>query len=92
MDIQASNASIPTSAATLYGALEERILARDQIGASQAYYDLVRAGRPLPEIIAEGIRIHAPTPMCRTTSGSTTAIRTSSITITACCPLGLRST
>src|SRR5487761_2758003 len=44
----------------LYGKLEERIMARDQVGASGVYYDLVRAGRPLPEIVAEGVRIHAP--------------------------------
>jgi len=47
-------------AARLYGRLEERILARDQVGASAAYYDLLRAGRPLGEIMAEGVRIHAP--------------------------------
>ena len=35
-------------------------MARDQVGASQVYYDLVRAGRPLNEIVAEGVRIHAP--------------------------------
>ena len=35
-------------------------MARDQVGASNIYYDLVRAGRPLNEIIAEGVRIHAP--------------------------------
>jgi hypothetical protein len=44
----------------LYGKLEERILARDQKGASDVYYDLVRAGRPMTEIVAEGVRIHAP--------------------------------
>ena len=44
----------------LYDKLEERILARDQVGASEAYYGLVKAERPLPEIIAEGVRIHAP--------------------------------
>jgi hypothetical protein len=47
-------------AASLYGRLEERILARDQLGAAGAYYDLVRAGRPLDEIIAEAVRIHTP--------------------------------
>jgi hypothetical protein len=46
--------------ARLYGRLEERILARDQVGASAAYYDLLRAGRPFAEILAEGVRIHAP--------------------------------
>jgi hypothetical protein len=35
-------------------------MARDQTGASEVYYDLVRAGRPLIEIIAEAVRIHAP--------------------------------
>ena len=44
----------------LYAALEERILARDQKGASDVYYDLVRQHRPLKEIVAEGVRIHAP--------------------------------
>jgi hypothetical protein len=44
----------------LYTALEERILDRDQKGASGVYYDLVRAGRPLPEMLREAIRIHAP--------------------------------
>jgi len=44
----------------LYGKLEERILARDQIGASTVFYDLVRAGRPRTEIIQEAVRIHAP--------------------------------
>ncbi|HTZ36668.1 MAG TPA: hypothetical protein VMB84_11625 [Stellaceae bacterium] len=44
----------------LYGKLEERMLARDQKGASDAYYELVRAGRPMTEIVAEGVRIHAP--------------------------------
>ena len=48
------------TAANLYGQLEDRIMARDQVGASEVYYQLVRAGRPLSEIIAEGIRIHAP--------------------------------
>ena len=33
---------------------------RDQIGASEVYYDLVRADRPLTEIISEVVRIHAP--------------------------------
>ncbi len=50
----------PRDASALYGRLEERILARDQVGASEAYYALLRAGRPLAEIMAEGVRIHAP--------------------------------
>ena len=44
----------------LYGKLEERTLARDQVGASAVYYDLVRAGRPRAEIVRETVRIHAP--------------------------------
>jgi hypothetical protein len=44
----------------LYDKLEDRILARDQIGASAAYYDLVRSGEPLSRIVREGVRIHAP--------------------------------
>ena len=42
MDMQVDRAT-----STLYAKLEDRVLARDQIGASQVYYDLVRAGRPL---------------------------------------------
>ena len=44
----------------LYEKLEERILARDQIGAGTVFYDLVRAGRPRTEILRETVRIHAP--------------------------------
>jgi hypothetical protein len=44
----------------LYAALEDRILQRDQVGASAVYYDLVRAGRPLNELLTEAVRIHAP--------------------------------
>ena len=46
--------------AALYSKLEERILARDQVGATQVFYDLVRAERPLAEIVRETVRIHAP--------------------------------
>ena len=52
--------SIPANARRIYERLEERIMARDQVGASEAYYDLVRNERPLPEILAEFTRIHAP--------------------------------
>ncbi len=50
----------PGEAAGLYDRLEDRILARDQAGASRAYYDLLRGDRPMPEIVAEAVRIHAP--------------------------------
>jgi hypothetical protein len=43
-----------------YARLEERILARDQLGASQALYGLLKQGRPLTEITSETVRIHAP--------------------------------
>jgi hypothetical protein len=58
-DVQAarSNTGKPEG---LYAALEERILARDQKGASDVYYELARERRPLKEIIAEAVRIHAP--------------------------------
>jgi hypothetical protein len=47
-------------ASALYAALEERILDRDQVRASAIYYDLLRARRPLTEMLAEIVRIHAP--------------------------------
>jgi hypothetical protein len=47
-------------AASLYQELEDRILARDQEGGSRVYCELLRRGRPLPEIMAEAVRIHAP--------------------------------
>ena len=50
---QTTAASPPKSGEirALYDKLEDRILARDQVGASEAYYRLVRNGRPLPEIL-----------------------------------------
>ena len=44
----------------LYAKLEERILARDQLGTSAVFYDLVRVGRPATEVLRETVRIHAP--------------------------------
>jgi hypothetical protein len=44
----------------LYAELEDRLLARDQVGGSRVYYELLRRGRRLPEIMAEAVRIHAP--------------------------------
>ena len=43
-----------------YAQLEERILARDQSGAAEVFFDLVREGRPLTELLREAVRIHAP--------------------------------
>jgi hypothetical protein len=59
MDMHADHAKSGETT-QLYGRMEDRILARDQVGGSEVFYDLVRAGRPLREIMAEGIRIHAP--------------------------------
>src|SRR6266545_4648327 len=47
----------PTEAAGSYARLEEKILERDQRASSQIFYDLVRAGRPLPELLGEIVRI-----------------------------------
>jgi hypothetical protein len=43
-----------------YARLEERILARDQIGASSIFYELIKNGRPVDELVRETVRIHAP--------------------------------
>ena len=50
----------PADTAYLYDRLEERILERDQVGASDAFYDIVRRDRPLEEMLRETVRIHAP--------------------------------
>jgi hypothetical protein len=44
----------------LYVELEARILDRDQKGASEVYYRLVKDGRPLAEMLREAVRIHGP--------------------------------
>jgi hypothetical protein len=56
---------MPSATATvekprLYAELEDRLLARDQLGGNRVYCDLLRQGRPLTEIMAEAVRIHAP--------------------------------
>jgi hypothetical protein len=58
-DVQPAITNAPKPEA-LYAKLEDRILARDQQGASDVYYDLVRERQPMKEIIAEAVRIHAP--------------------------------
>ncbi|MGE0222651.1 MAG: hypothetical protein AB7F35_03010 [Acetobacteraceae bacterium] len=60
MDSQTEISTGRDEARALYEKLEDRCLMRDQVGASEALYDLIRAGRPLTEIVAEGVRIHAP--------------------------------
>lgn len=49
--------SVPTAE---YTRLEDRILARDQKGASDVLYGLVKQDRPITEVLRETIRIHAP--------------------------------
>ena len=43
-----------------YAQLEERIMDRDQVAASEVFYGLVRDGRPLTELLRETVRVHAP--------------------------------
>ena len=43
-----------------YNTLQEHILGRDQVAASELLYDLIRDERPLTEMISETVRIHAP--------------------------------
>jgi hypothetical protein len=43
-----------------YARLEDCIVARDQLGASQALYALLKQSRPITEIVRETVRIHAP--------------------------------
>jgi hypothetical protein len=59
MPVAAAVAKDPSTHA-LYDKLEERILARDQVGASETYYELARGSRPLPEMLREAVRIHGP--------------------------------
>src|SRR5713226_10192458 len=51
------NESMPTAE---YARLEERILARDQVGASGVLYGIMKRGRPVTEMVGETVRIHAP--------------------------------
>ncbi|MDQ5834398.1 MAG: hypothetical protein M3550_15300, partial [Actinomycetota bacterium] len=53
----AASQQMPT---TEYARLEERIIERDQVGASQVLYGLFKQGRPVTEILRETVRIHAP--------------------------------
>ncbi len=55
-----ASAAASTRSDPAYNALEERILDRDQKGASEVYYKLVKEGRPLAEMLREAVRIHAP--------------------------------
>ena len=54
---QVTTEPIPTAD---YARLEERIIARDQKGASDVLYRLMKQGRPVTEITRETVRIHAP--------------------------------
>ncbi|HXI20364.1 MAG TPA: hypothetical protein VNH46_04730, partial [Gemmatimonadales bacterium] len=52
--------SVRPEVLSAYARLEDTILARDQAGASDVFYELVRSEVPLPELIGEIVRIHAP--------------------------------
>src|ERR1700736_6520690 len=43
-----------------YARLEECILSRDQFAASEVFFELVKEGRPLAELLHETVRIHGP--------------------------------
>jgi len=60
MSLAAAVDSQGPSPRALYEKLEDRILDRDQVGSAEAYYDLVRGGRPLTEMLREAVRIHGP--------------------------------
>src|SRR5690348_17978119 len=45
---------------SVYARLEDKILERDQGGASDIFYDLVRGGAPIPQLVGQLVRIHAP--------------------------------
>ncbi len=45
---------------TRYARLQDRILDRDQAGAADVTFELMRAGRSTTEILSETVRIHAP--------------------------------
>jgi hypothetical protein len=47
----------PEEILRLYGALKERILAKDAEGTVRVYEELLRLGQPLSEIIAQGARV-----------------------------------
>src|SRR5437879_5565813 len=60
MTIAADRNAADAGTARAYADLEERILSRDQIGAGEIFYDLAKARRPVPELVGELVRIHAP--------------------------------
>jgi len=55
-----TGAPAQTERDSTYERLEERILDRDQVGASRVFYELVKDGRPVDELVRETVRIHAP--------------------------------
>ena len=48
-----ASSAASTRSDPLYVDLEARVLDRDQKGASDVYYKLVKSGRPLPEICGQ---------------------------------------
>jgi hypothetical protein len=52
--------SVRPEVGSAYERLQDKVLERNQGAASDIFYDLVRAGVPLAELLTEIIRIHAP--------------------------------
>jgi len=60
MAVTLSAPGTPKEPTPTYARLEECILSRNQRDASEVFFELVRDGRPLPELLRETVRIHAP--------------------------------
>src|SRR4051812_8528653 len=52
--------AVAAPAAKEYALLEKRILARDQVGASETFSQIAKLQRPMQEMLREIVRIHAP--------------------------------
>ena len=48
-------ASAGNGTATLYAKLQDRYLARDQVGATGVFHELVKAGRPIAELLGDAM-------------------------------------
>jgi hypothetical protein len=60
MAVTLNPADVRDRSSDQYARLEERILARDQRGAADIFYSLSQAGRSVPELLYQAVRIHAP--------------------------------
>ena len=60
MTVTAGEAPPDRQAVSAYARLEEKTISRDQVGAGDAFCDLVKMDRPPTELVRELVRIHAP--------------------------------